>query len=222
MDKVKMVLCFLFALPKTIYFNFKVFPVKIAIKLPIAISNNVQIKKIYKNSINIESDKIKFFMIKIGFGGSNAIREKKGIIYLNKKKGGKLIFKGSAKFSTGITLYNNTGITSFGNNFSANKNLFISCDNKITFGENCLLGWDVTIRDSDGHTILPEKESFKEILIGNHVWICAKVDILKGNVIGDNCIIAYNSCLTGFKCENNNLIGGYPAKLLKNNINWKL
>lgn len=222
MNRVKLVLLFLFSLPKTIYFNFRVFPLKIAIKLPVAISNNVQIKKVYKNCIEIDNSNIKLFMIKIGFGGSNAIRAQKGMIYLNKKMGGKLIFSGSAKFSEGVTLYNNSGVTRFGNNFSSNKNLFVSSDNKITFGENCLCGWDITIRDSDGHKILPQKETFKEIIIGNHVWICAKVDMLKGNIIGNDSIIAYNSCLTGIKCDNNQLIGGYPAKVLKNNVNWEL
>lgn len=221
MKKIKLILQFMLSLPKTLYFNFKVFPIKIARKLPIAISYNVQIKEIYKNCIKIESNEITCFMIKIGFGGTEAIRENRGIIYLNKERKGHLIFKGNAKFSAGVTLYNNTGVTYFGNNFISNKNLFISCDTKIVFGENCLLGWNINIRDSDGHKILPLKESSKEIRVGNHVLICANVNILKGNVIGYDCVIAYISCVTGIECDSNKLIGGYPAKILKSGINWE-
>lgn len=221
MEKINLILSFMLSIPKTIYFNLRVLPFKKAIKLPIIISNSVQIKKIYKNCIDIKNDEIKPFMIKIGFSGSKAIRNQRGMIYLNKKKGGKLVFEGKAKFSSGITLYNNSGTTCFGENFIANKNLFISCDSKITFGKDCLLGWNIDIRDSDGHKILPGNKVSREIKIGNHVWICAKVDILKGNNIGDDCIVAYNSCLTGIVCGNNKLIGGYPAKIIKEDVNWE-
>ena len=222
MNKFKIIFKFLISLPKTIFFNFRVFPLKIAIKLPVAIAYNVNIKQLYKNCVLIKDEKISLFMIKIGFLGSEAISENKRIFFMKKKGKGKLVFYGKAKFSSGITLFNNTGTIIFGKNFSANKNCFISCDNKIVFGDDCLLGWNINIRDSDGHKIYPQKESNKDIIIGKHVWICANVDILKNNIVGDNCIIAYNSCLTGIKCDNNKLIGGYPAKVLKENVNWEI
>lgn len=59
--------------------------------MPILVSNNIKVRKIYKNSIIIDSPKIKFGIVKIGFGGSPIINDTKGILYLNKK--GKLFFK---------------------------------------------------------------------------------------------------------------------------------
>ena len=221
--KFKRIIDCIIGIPKTIFFNFKVFKFKVAIKLPIFISNNVRIFEIYKNCININS-KVSPFMIRIGIGGSPAINEEKGLIFLNKKKGGKLIFNGKANLAYGIKIYNNSGTIEFGKGFSANKNCFLSCDEKITFGNDVLLGWNINIRDSDGHTIwTDEKENKdkKEIAIGNHVWICSYVDILKGTIIKDESVIAYRSCITGKKFESNSLIGGYPAKILKSNIRWK-
>jgi len=52
---------------KTIYFNFKVFNFKTAIKLPIFVSYNTKILEINKNSIDIKC-KVKPALIKIGFG----------------------------------------------------------------------------------------------------------------------------------------------------------
>ena len=193
-----------------------------AFKLPVAIAYNVKIKQSYRNCILIQNSKISPFMIKIGFFGSEAICEHKSIFFMNKKGKGKVVFNGKAKFSSGVVLFNNTGTTTFGKNFSANKNCFISCDNEIIFGNDCLLGWNINIRDSDGHKIYPSKNAKKNIKIGNHVWICANVNILKNNTIGDNCVVGYNSCLSGISSGDNKLICGYPAKVIKENIEWEI
>ncbi len=224
MKKILLILKIIFSIPKTIYLNFKVFEFKTAIKFPVFISNNVKIKKIYKNCIIIENEKIKPFMVIIGLAGTDAINSSKGLIFLNKKEHGKIIFKGNARFGEGIKIYNNSGKITFGNNFIANKNCSISSDDEIVFGDDNLIGWNTNIRDSDGHKIFQngtEKEERKKVVFGNHVWICSYVDILKGNNIGNDCVVAYRSCLTGGKFESNSLIGGYPAKILKNNIDWK-
>lgn len=224
MKKVKLIIKIIMSIPKTIYFNLRVFDLKTAIRFPIFISNNIKLQEIYKGCIKIDSKKINTFMIKIGIAGSDAIESQRGLIFLNKKIKGKIIFHGEAKFSEGIKLYNNSGVTEFGDNFIANKNCFIASDKKIVFGQNVLIGWNVNIRDSDGHKIVQMekgKENYEEVNIGNHVWICSYVDILKGNSIGNDCVIAYRSCLTGITAENNKLIGGYPAKVVKDNINWE-
>lgn len=222
--KLRIFIMIIFCLPKTLYFNFRVFPFSVAIKLPVLISLNVKIKEIYRNCIDVRCSVIKPAMIKLGFGGSDAIISNGGLIFLNKKLGGKLAFYGAAKFSEGIRIFNNSGTIVFGNNFSANKNCFIASDGKIEFGNNVLLGWNISIRDSDGHTVIYDgspKENIKEVLIGSNVWICANVNILKGTYIGDNNIISYGSIVIGLKSQNNMLIGGYPAKAIRENVDWK-
>ena len=69
---------------------------------------------------------------------------------------------------------------------------------------------------TDGH---PGKVQ-APIKIGNHVWICSKVDILKGAGCGDNCVIGYRSLLTKQFDQNNVLIAGHPAKVIKENVEW--
>ena len=91
----------------------------------------------------------------------------------------------------------------------------------MKFGKDVLLGWNINIRDSDGHKIIEtsNKKIINNINIGNHVWICSNVDILKGTQIGDNCIIGYRSLVCGLKCEDGKLIAGVPAKIIKNDVN---
>ena len=56
MNKGILILKALLSIPKTIYFNFKVFNFSTAIKLPILITNNVRIKGIYKGCISIKEN----------------------------------------------------------------------------------------------------------------------------------------------------------------------
>ena len=94
----------------------------------------------------------------------------------------------------------------------------------ITFGENVLLGWNINVRDSDGHMMYHDGQkvpSFKPVYIGNHVWIASCVDILKGVTIPDGSVVAYRSCLTKPFAEKNALIAGYPAKIVRTDIEWE-
>lgn len=218
---------YLMCIPKTVIFNFMVFPFKIALKLPIMIGYNVKVKNVYKNSVEIKSD-ISPFMIKINVAeGSRAINvTQKRNGYLNFGENGKLIFNGKASFSSGnsMEIY---GTMIFGKNFSCNKNCFISCNKKITIGDDNIFGWNVNVRDSDGHIVYDLNETaisshgFEEVLIDDHVWIGANVDILKGVKIPKNCVVGYNSCVTKKFDEQNCIIAGYPAKIVRRNIGWK-
>ena len=207
------------SIPKIIYVNFKVLNIKDAIKLPILVLYNVKVRGLKKGSIQIKGE-THFFQIKIGYGGSNAIISNRyGQLVL--KNDSKLIFKGKAHFGEGIVFYSDGGTTNIHDGFSCNKNCFFSLNNNATFGKDCMIGWNVAIRDSDGHKIVPNSNKKSDINVGNHVWICSHVDILKGTTIGNNCVIAYRSCCIGGNYKDNLLIGGYPAKIIKENINWE-
>lgn len=207
-------------IPKSILYNIRIFGIIKGITLPILFSNNTKLYGIRKNSIVISTNKSRIF---IGFGGTAGINASKHTeIILGKT--GKIVFNGNAIFSSGTVVRVDNGICTFGDNFNCNKNCFISCAESITFGNDCLLGWNVNIRDSDGHSIFEnhkQQVSKKSVNIGNNVWIASNVDILKGVFIGNNNVIGYRSCVTKSIFEEHCLIAGYPAKVLKRNIEWK-
>jgi acetyltransferase-like isoleucine patch superfamily enzyme len=131
-------------------------------------------------------------------------------------------FGGFATFAYGSSI-RVSGSLKIGDNFSANRNSRIACSKGIIIKEDVLTGWDISIRDADGHTITQNgipKLSQKEVIIGKHVWICSYAHILKGVTIGDGSVVGYRATVTKPLPENNCLIVGFPAKVVQNNVEW--
>lgn len=95
---------------------------------------------------------------------------------------------------------------------------------KLLIGEDCMLSSNINIRTGDSHSIIDLETSHrinnaKNICISNHVWIGEGAKILKGVNLGDNCIISTGSIVTK-SFPSNCLIGGIPAKILKEKVTW--
>ena len=99
-----------------------------------------------------------------------------------------------------------------------NSNVQINCKNKISIGEGCVIANNVVIRDNNSHSINGSTDD-KKVLIGNHVWIGTNAIILPGAKIGDGCAVAAGA-IVNKEFPNNTLIGGVPAKVIKENITW--
>jgi len=137
---------------------------------------------------------------------------------------GKLKFKGNYSIGRGCRFdIGPNGVVSIGNGGYITANTTFIIMHKLTIGDNCAISWDCQFLDEDFHEILYEgKKSYeKSIVIGNNVWIGCGVKIYKGTVIPNNCVIASNSVVKGVFKEENTLIGGNPAKTIKENIHWK-
>lgn len=96
---------------------------------------------------------------------------------------------------------------------------------KINIGKNCLFSDDIDIRTSDNHAIYEIANNNvtnfgNDIIIHDHVWIGTRVIILKGVEIPENSVIGAFSLVNSKFTENNTIIAGCPAKILKKGVNW--
>ncbi|HLX89808.1 MAG TPA: acyltransferase [Acidimicrobiales bacterium] len=90
----------------------------------------------------------------------------------------------------------------------------------VTIGRNCQIGWDVSITDSDFHQVVGGGPVTAPVTIGDHVWLGARVTVLKGVTIGDGAIVAAGAVVTTDVAPAT-MVGGVPARLLKSGVAWK-
>lgn len=111
---------------------------------------------------------------------------------------------------------------------SYNKPTMLSACNgtNIQIGDNCLFSNDIEIQTTDHHKLYCDNKRInedKDIIIGNHCWICAHTSILKGAIIDDGCVIGAKSLVNkNYSGDKNSIIAGNPAKVIRQNINWEL
>lgn len=118
-----------------------------------------------------------------------------------------------------INVMSSHGIVNIGTKTAVSSST-ICAYNKVMIGENCLIGANVLIADSDFHLIHNpldrndfEKFSLttKPVIIGDNVFIGTGAVVLKGTVIGNNCVIGANSVVSGDIPENS-IYAGNPAR----------
>lgn len=222
MNYILFILKHILDLPITIWFNFKAFRFCEAIRFPVLVHRSMVIRGLKKKKIFLKGN-IKTFGIKIGTDGLDGVSfKRRGLLLLNGNA--RVEFKGIANLSRGVTIRNTNGVIVFGDNFYANKNLTIICTNRVEFGCDALLGWEVSVRDCDGHKVYVDgvlNQDSKSIAIGDKVWIGSYVDIMKGVKIGRNSIVGYRSCVLSQFDRDNITIAGYPARIVKENVMWE-
>lgn len=212
-------------LPITIYINFTALPFEQAIKMPFIVMGRTGVTGIKRGNLRIDG-KIKTGMIRIGAQKTS----KRGIAASGKTKiiisdGGLITFNGSASFGGGTSICAKGGSVIFGDRFSCNINCFIYSQKEIIFGEDTLLGWNVNVRDNDGHPLYDSDgicvNPDKPIIIGEHVWIASYVDIMKGVYLPNGSIVGTRSLVTKSFEKSNFVIAGVPAREIKGGIYWE-
>ena len=115
---------------------------------------------------------------------------------------------------------NENAVLELGSGF-VNHGARIHCFQSIKIGDQVYIGDDVAIRDSDGHEIVgSDKPMTMPIVIGDHVWIGAKVTIVKGVSIGEGAVVAAGAVVTK-DVPPHCIVAGVPARVIKENVSWR-
>jgi acetyltransferase-like isoleucine patch superfamily enzyme len=96
---------------------------------------------------------------------------------------------------------------------------------EIRIGQDCMFSFGIDIRNGDSHVIIDKLTGNrinypKNVIIGDHVWIGAHVQILKNTNIGSGSVIGIRS-LVSKNIPENCIAAGNPAKVLKNEVRWE-
>ena len=144
--------------------------------------------------------------------------ERKSIIRMDKGSEFKVLGRFELYYDADIVLFPGAKLILGGGYINANCR--IRSAESITIGKDVAIGTDVTILDSDHHSICGKPIAAAPVVIGDHVWIGTHVTILKGVTIGEGSIIAAGALVTK-SVPPNSMVAGIPAKVIKEGVWWE-
>lgn len=119
-----------------------------------------------------------------------------------------------------------------GNGFSIQRNyrIVLNPNTTLLIGNDCMFSWDVNMRSNDGHSIFDIASNKninssnnisrdRKIVIGDHVWVGERAEILYNTQIGDGSVIGAMS-LVKSRIPNNCIAAGIPARVIRKDIAW--
>lgn len=87
-----------------------------------------------------------------------------------------------------------------------------------------MFGWNITLSTSDGHNVIKGNNHVSmqgQINIDEHVWICSNSTLTKNSYIPKGSIVSQYSLVNKKFSGTNLLIGGIPARIISEDIQWQ-
>lgn len=138
------------------------------------------------------------------------------------EEGATLIAKGgNISYGADIEVFKNSTLSLGKVVFNINSTII--CGNNITIGDGVSFGRNVTVRDNNGGHYISRRiyKDKRPIVIKDHAWLTEHVIVMPGAKIGVGAIVSAGSMVSG-KLPNFTLSAGAPAKVVDENIYWKL
>ena len=116
-----------------------------------------------------------------------------------------------SKYGVGLVMGSNSAIGDY-THFGASGG--------IKIGNDVIMGSYISFH-SENHSFSDKSILIREqgvtsvgIILGNNIWVGAKVTFLDGCIVGNNCVVAAGAVVNG-QYPDNCIIGGIPAKIIK-------
>ena len=189
---------------KTIMFNFRHMPFKVAIKLPVHLYGPIDLCNTVVGGVSFTS-KLHFGGWKIGqwtgypYGNEGRIRRRNRFVTRLCIEG-KLILGECGVIANGVAIcVRREGVLSIRNDLFLGHGTKIICKESITIGKRARIGWESQIYDTNFHFLSDAegniRRMIKPIEIGDYVWIGNRTTISKGTRLGNYSIVSANSLL---------------------------
>lgn len=203
---------------KTIWLNWRSFPIKQAWKLPVWVYGRPRIYCL-SGTMRIKGS-VTSGMITLNRtidGAPNLCSVQSEII-----NHGNIIFNGKGRIGTGTRIHTYRDKTiELGSNFKIADFVNISCMSHISIGDQTRITHRCQIIDTNFHYVANFDKGIvpqlcKPISIGKGCWICNTTTIAGGTILPDFTIVASNSLVNKdmTAIPESSMIGGIPAKFI--------
>lgn len=165
-------------------------------------------------------------------GNGNKVILEKGTLLLNsliKISGNNntVVLKANS-YVSGAELWveNNSCELSIGERTFVGHHSHLACTedgSKLIVGSNGMISSYVQVRTGDSHSIVDMEGNrinhAQSVFIGDHCWLGEGSKVLKGVTLEGDDIVSTGAIVTK-SFGKNVLLGGVPAKMIKENVNW--
>lgn len=206
----------------TLYFNYKIFGLRNLFKFWAIIGPRVKFGTLSRNSVTLH--KPSFACFKIGVGSGSFHHGKYSASFIRIGLNSHIEIFGKFSMARGGVFNIGEGASAvFGDKFSANYGCIMSIAKSLICDTNVRIGWEVSIIDSDGHSIkaMDNQKMVNEnraIYLEENTWLAAKCTIMKGVHLAKNTIVPYGSIITKSNETECVVWGGSPNRILKQGV----
>ncbi|WP_342639136.1 hypothetical protein [Vibrio metschnikovii] len=106
--------------------------------------------------------------------------------------------------------------------------VYILCQEgcNVHIGRWCMFSRDIEIRTTDAHSVVDVSSRKRlntpeSVVIGDHVWVGVGALLSKGTVLANDSIVGAFSFVNTVFTEENIIVAGTPAKLVKRGVTWQ-
>lgn len=93
----------------------------------------------------------------------------------------------------------------------------------VQIGRDSMISWGVQILDTDWHSLYIGNRLVNQdenVVIGDRVWICSNVTVLKGSTIPNESVIAASSTISNSWDQEQCIVAGLPFEMIKTKATW--
>ena len=203
----------------TLYLNFRSFPIKQAIKLPIFVYGWPRLFSLFGSMECVGMCRMGMVTLNKTNTGSPQLCVSNVAI----NNWGRIIFHGKCEIHCSkINVYGG-GILEFGNCCKVMHEVNITASTKVSIGDYSWIVHRCQVLDTNYHYIADLNKQIvsrmaRPIVIGKYCWVCNSTTISGGAIIPNKTIVASNSLVNRDMSDipENSIIGGVPAIFIKN------
>lgn len=193
-----------FSLWNTLWINWRVFPFAVARRLPLKVGRRVDVRGLRRGCVRLrEGLEPHRYMVRLGYSPWPLYSNRSMRTWLWFHHGAVLTVGDDADFNSGCRLVITAQASlEVGDRFFVNQNSLIYCSRSIRFGDDCTLGWDCQVYDSDFHICRDMKTGeacnpVAPVMVSDNVWLANRVTVGKGSVIPSGSVVASGSLVNG-------------------------
>ena len=212
---------YILALPRSIWYNFRLLPFAQACHLPILISHRTAVR-CCPGSITISKGcPLRIGLVKIGFSTYQGSDFRQQRTRMNVR--GRLLLQGDCDFGAGSSVeVAEKGLLSIGPGSHIGPLSLVICHKGITLGAQTRTSWQCTLMDTDQHDLVDDqgncRNADREIVLGDNVWMGCHVIIVKGTVLASHTTVGAGSVVHGRFDSECTVLAGNPAAIVRTGL----